>query len=154
VAEKVEVTKEDILAVLDAQGQTVLSKTDIFVACARRVDNDQNWNVPQITWARRVIDVPAAERLLEKMLKDVQVHVNNGPGWYRTGLPSAGLTSNGAYYASPTSYAAIKARGDVKRDKERFDKATEMAMAALVAAHQEEYSEMLAKTLESLRVEA
>jgi hypothetical protein len=159
VPEKVEVTKEDILAVLgkwDPQrlSHAVMSKKDIFVACAQAATADRNWNVPEITWARRVIDVPAAERLLEKMFKDGLVFAHNGPEWYAIGLPSAGLAANGLYYACAESNAAITARGDEKRDRERFEKAAEMAVAALIAAHQEEYSALLANTLEALRTEA
>jgi hypothetical protein len=159
VPEKVEVTKEDILAVLGKWdpkrlGNAVMSKTDIFVACAQAATAERDWNVPQITWARRVINVPAAERLLEKMFKDGLVFAHNGPEWYAIGLPAAGLAANGNYYACAESNAFITARGDEKRDRERFEKATEMATAALIAAHQQEYSELLASILDDLKAKA
>jgi hypothetical protein len=159
VPEKVEVTKEDILAVLGKWdpkrlGNAVMSKTDIFVSCAQAATTERNWNVPQITWARRVINVPAAERLLEKMFKDGLVFAHNGPEWYAIGLPSAGLAANGTYYACAESNAAIMARGDEKRDRERFEKATEMAVAALIAENQERYSALLSALLEDLKTMA
>jgi hypothetical protein len=159
VPEKFEVTKEDILAVLGQWdpkrlGHAVRSKKEIFVSCAQAATTERNWNVPEITWARRIIDVPAAERLLEKMLKDGLVFAHNGPEWYAIGLPSAGLAANGLYYAGPEGNAAITARGDEKREREQFEKATEMAVAALVAENQERYSELLTAILDDLKAKA
>jgi cation transport regulator ChaB len=55
------------------------------------------------------------------------------------------------YYASQESYDHYKSIGDRRREEARFAKATELATAALIAAHQQEYSELVQKTLASLQ---
>jgi hypothetical protein len=149
--EKVEVTKEQILDYLNRHRPKVSSRPDLIVGVARTIQPEWNYHVPEMTFARKIIEVPAAERLLEKMLQDGLVHAYNGPEWYEIGVPSAGLMASAKYYASPDSYAAFKAIGDRRREEARFAKATELATAALIAAHQQEYSELLQKTLASLQ---
>jgi hypothetical protein len=149
--EKVEVTKEMILEALNDHAPKVSSRPDLIIAVAKAVQPEWNYRVPQMTFARKVIDVPAAERLLARMLVDDQVHAYNGPEWYAIGVPSAGLMASAQYYASPESYEHFKAVGDRRKEEARFAKATELATAALIAAHQQEYSELVQKTLASLQ---
>jgi hypothetical protein len=149
--EKVEVTKEMILEVLNKYGPKVYSRTDLMVQVAQAVEPNQDYHTSLISWARKVIDVPAAERLLARMLVDDQVHAYNGPEWYAIGVPSAGLMASAQYYASPENYEHFKAIGDRRKEEARFAKATELATAALIAAHQQEYSDLVQKTLASLQ---
>jgi hypothetical protein len=150
--EKVELTKDQLL---ETMGDTpmVWSKKQVIVGAAQELFPELRnaYADEQYSKARQVVQVPAAERLLEKMVKDGLLVAKNGPDWYETGLPAAGLSAHAIYYATAPVAAQITARGDEKKDAARFAKATELATAALIAAHQQEYSELVQRTLSSLQ---
>jgi hypothetical protein len=149
IEEKREVTKTEILAVLEAENTRLMSRAELFVAIARR-HKEQDWSNPNpLSWARTIIAVPAGERLLEKMVQDGQVVSRGGGEWVALG--ETGFPANGVYYTSLDKAGLIDKAAEEKRDKKRFEKAVELATAALVAQYQERYSELLHATLADLK---
>jgi hypothetical protein len=145
--EKVEVTKTEIFAALEA-GTRVRSKREILVLCARAhatMDASRAFTVDELSWARKIIDVPAAERLLDKMVKDAQVVSRLGGEWLSLGIGS--LPANGVYYTTPERAEKVDQRAQERRDAKRLKAAQERATKALTLEYSERFLELVTQYL-------
>jgi hypothetical protein len=109
------------------------------------MDAKQAFTVDELSWARRIIDVPAAERLLDKMVKDAQVVSRLGGEWLSLGIGS--LPANGVYYTTPTRAEAVEQRARDRRDAARLKAAQERATEALVIEYPERFRELVVQFL-------
>lgn len=144
VAEKHEVTKEEILALFRDLACAVRSQREIIMPFARRHLRDHpgvKITVNDLTWARQVIDFPAAGRLLEKMVKDGLIVARGGGEWVSLGV--GGCQAHGTYYALREHAEFLDRRAEGKRAMRRREEAAERATRTLVSENYERYKELI-----------
>ncbi|MFE2934974.1 hypothetical protein [Streptomyces sp. NPDC059278] len=152
-AEKPTPTKEQILTVLDTGPQPVATKHQALLACARLygLQEGRMTAAQGLSWARSVINYPAAENLFDKMILDFLIVGREAWAWKEAGLELSGTQAGAVYYATARRAVAVDDKKATVRDEEVWRQAGELASSMLVTRHREEYERLRGQAYDSLR---
>lgn len=134
---KVLVPKAIILRMVDSGRDGLSTKPAALLACAR-LFAVAPMDRPDTSWARTVIDYPAAERVFEKMTQQGLLVGKLAHEWACLGVRTY-LQNRTAYYATARIASEIQDSYEGLLDRTQWDQAEQMAFRALASLHPEEF---------------
>lgn len=136
-ADKPVPTKEQFLIVLDSAREGVLARAHMLVAAARLygMEPPGQRRHEAITWARTVIDYPAAERLLDRMEQDGLIVGRESWEWAEAGHRFGGAQARTTYFMSARRAQALLERNEKHRDEALWQQAATAADDRLRTHH-------------------
>ncbi len=149
-AEKPTPTKEQILLVLDSARTVLITKPQALLACAQLFGLPDD-TTATVSWARRTMDYPAAERLFDRMASDGLIVGKLAHEWRDSGYTSGYLQVGTTYYVTARRALAIQERNEQHNDEALWEQAREAALQALAKSHPEQFAGMTQQIYDQLR---
>jgi hypothetical protein len=122
---------------------------DALMACARLFAMPEEGR-GSLSWARTVLNYPAAIRLFEHAIEDGLVVGKLAHEWREAGVKGA-LQNGATYYASARRALEIQERNEKYDDSRLWEEAGQAAMQELKRLHPEQFAELAKAAYEHLR---
>lgn len=145
-------TKEQILVILDSSRTPVMTRPAVLVACARLFAMPPQHERAHESWARGVMDYPAAQRLFDRMVGDGLLVAHPALRWKEAGV--AYLQPGAVYYATARRALAIQETLTAQQDEELRGRAEEAARRALARRHPAQFQRLVEESYAALRAGA
>jgi len=139
-ADKPVPTKNQILVIVDS-ARDPMTRPAILLAAARLFDvQPPGQRAEEATrWARRVMNYPAAERLLDRMEIDELITGSEAWEWAQVGHPIGGAQARTTYFFTARQALALRGRNEHHRDDVLWGQAERAADSLMRKLHSGEW---------------